>query len=82
MTYVHISSRVTAESPFRLHSVDGAPAPDGCEGTWQRYVITQGDNTIVGMRAGLRGEVSHLLEEYVERLNMRFARKRVKLLGR
>jgi hypothetical protein len=79
MTHVHVAPPPTEENClFQLHSVDGTPAPAGCEGTWQRYVITQGSNTIVGMRAGLRSEVSSVVADYVERLNLRFARQRVK----
>jgi len=78
MPYVHISSGHAAEAPFRLESVDEVSAPEGQNGVWQRYVITQGANTIVGMRAGLHSEVSLLLADYVERLNMRFAKQKAK----
>lgn len=67
-----------ADSPFRLESIVEVSAPEGQEGVWQRYVITQGANTIVGMRAGMRDEVSLLLAQYVERLNMRFAKQQKK----
>jgi hypothetical protein len=63
---------------FRLESVVEIAAPEGQDGIWQRYVITQGANTIVGMRAGMRDEVSVLLNQYVERLNMRFAKQQAK----
>ena len=64
-----------AEAPFRLESIDEIAAPQGQDGVWQRYVITQGANTIVGMRPGVLSEVSVLLEQQVERLNMRFAKQ-------
>jgi len=64
-----------AEAPFRLESIDEIAAPQGQDGVWQRYVITQGANTFVGMRPGLLSEVSVLLEQQVERLNMRFAKQ-------
>ncbi len=64
-----------AEAPFRLESIDEIAAPQGQHGVWQRYVITQGANTIVGMRPGVLSEVSVLLEQQVERLNMRFAKQ-------
>ena len=67
-----------ADSPFRLESIDEVPPPEGQEGVWQRYVITQGANTIVGMRAGLQSEVSVLLAQHVERLNLRFAKQQGK----
>jgi hypothetical protein len=66
------------ESPFRLESIDEIAPPEGQDGVWQRYVITQGANTIVGMRAGVHSEVSLLLAQYVERLNLRFAKQQAK----
>lgn len=65
----------TAEAPFRLESVDEISPPEGQDGVWQRYVIRQGANTIVGMRPGMLSEVSLLLEQQVERLNLRFAKQ-------
>lgn len=59
------------EVPFRLDSITLAKAPEGCEGVWHRYVITQGTNEITGMRAGSQAEVQRLVDEMIERLNMR-----------
>jgi len=56
MTYVRTVSRSGPEIPFQLTSVDETPAPDGCDGVWQRYVITQGANTIVGVRDSPPGQ--------------------------
>jgi hypothetical protein len=81
MPYVHISSSHAGEAPFRLESIDEVSAPEGQAGIWQRYVITQGANTIVGMRAGLHSEVSTVLAQYVERLNMRFAKQQIRAKG-
>lgn len=78
MTYAQISTVAILESPFRLDSLEAVPAPQGCEGTWQRYVITQGENRIVGMRAGTHSEVTVILTQYLERLNERFAKQRGK----
>ena len=64
-----------AEAPFRLESIDEIAPPEGQDGVWQRYVITQGANTIVGMRPGVLADVSLLLEQQVERLNLRFAKQ-------
>lgn len=64
-----------AEAPFRLESIDEIAAPEGHDGVWHRYVITQGTNTIVGMCPGVLDEVSLLLQQQVERLNMRFAKQ-------
>jgi hypothetical protein len=69
------------DTPFRLESLDEVDPPEGQEGVWHRYVITQGANTIVGMRAGLHSEVSVLLAQYVEQLNLRFAKQQSKLKG-
>jgi hypothetical protein len=68
----------SAETPFCLESIDEIPAPEGQDGVWQRYVITQGANTIVGMRAGVHSEVSAVLVQYVERLNSRFSKQQSK----
>jgi hypothetical protein len=56
-------------------SIDEIAPPEGHDGVWQRYVITQGANTIVGMRPGVLADVSLLLEQQVERLNLRFAKQ-------
>jgi hypothetical protein len=78
MPYAHISSGHSAQAPFQLESVDEVSAPEGQEGVWQRYVITQGANRIVGMRAGAHSEVSSLLTQHVERLNSRFAKQKAR----
>ena len=58
--------------PFHVDSIDPAPAPDGAEGLWHRYVIKQGPtNTITGIRSGTRAEVGMRLEAMVECLNER-----------
>lgn len=59
------------EVPFRLDSISPVPAPEGSDGVWHRYVITQGTNEITGMRAGTRDEVQRLVDEMIERLNQR-----------
>jgi hypothetical protein len=71
MTYVRIATRGSADIAYRLQSLDETPAPPGQDGIWQRYVITQGGNTIVGMRAGMRAEVSVTVAGFVDRLNAR-----------
>lgn len=78
MTYVHISSGHVSQAPFLLESLDEVAAPQGQQGVWQRYVITQGANRIVGMRAGMHNEVSLLLSEQVERLNTRNGKQKAK----
>lgn len=57
--------------PFKVDSIVQATAPAGSEGVWHSYVITQGTNTITGVRAGTRAEVQILLHDMVERLNER-----------
>jgi hypothetical protein len=78
MTYVRVATRGIAEAAFQLQSVDEAPAPPGEVGIWQRYVITQGVNTIVGTRSGLRAEVSLVAAGFVDRLNARFAKRQAR----
>jgi hypothetical protein len=65
--------------PFRLDSISDVPAPEGGEGVWQQYVIVQGANTIIGLRAGTRSEVTLQVEGMVERLNERFRKGKAPL---
>lgn len=65
--------------PFRLDSITEVSPPDGHEGSWYRYVIMQGSNTITGVRSGTRWEVSLTLESLVERLNERFKKRQPRL---
>jgi hypothetical protein len=74
MTFLRTIVRMTPDIPFQLTSVDETPAPAGCEGVWQRYVITQGANTIVGVRSGVHEEVNAIATDLVGRLNQRFAK--------
>ena len=59
------------ELPFKLESIAKAAAPGGADGVWYSYVISQGTNTIEGVRAGTHAEVTTLLHDMVERLNER-----------
>ena len=70
------------ELPIKVDSISRAPAPPGAEGVWHSYVISQGMNTITGMRAGTHAEVTTLLQDMIERLNDRRAgRKRPRSAG-
>jgi len=64
-------TETTVELPFKLDSIAEAAAPSGAAGMWYSYVISQGANTIEGVRAGTHAEVTILLQEMVERLNER-----------
>jgi hypothetical protein len=58
--------------PFELFRVEESPPPgDGVPGTWFRYTITQGPNTITGHRQGTRSAVKLALDEIVVALNER-----------
>jgi hypothetical protein len=57
--------------PFTVGSVSRTAAPKGAEGLWHSYVISQGANTIAGVRAGTQTEVTMQLNLMVERLNER-----------
>jgi hypothetical protein len=57
--------------PFTVSSVSRTAAPKGAEGLWHSYVISQGANTIAGVRAGTQTEVTMQLNLMVERLNER-----------
>jgi hypothetical protein len=65
------------ESQFQVESVLPVPTPEGSEGEWYRYVITQGgstDNAITGTRSGNLSEIHRQLAEMVERLNERLGK--------
>ena len=78
MTYPPKSSVDILQAPFRLDSLEDVPPPSGCEGTWYRYVIKQGDNVIVGLREGAHSEVSATVAASIDRLNLRFAKQQNK----
>ena len=69
-------TEVLLEVPFRLASISPVEAPAGCEGAWHRYVITQGENEITGLRAGSQSEVQRLVDGMIERLNGTHGRTR------
>jgi hypothetical protein len=73
-----LENHALLEVPFRVDLISEAPAPDGSSDVWQRYVISQGTNTINGLRPGARGEVASQLEAMVARLNERRMGKRPK----
>jgi hypothetical protein len=66
-------TETTLERPFKVDSISRAAAPTGQAGPWHSYVISQGTNTIAGIRAGTHSEVTMLLEVMVDRLNDRRA---------
>jgi hypothetical protein len=65
------AAEAVMELPFRVESVTAADAPDGSQGSWCRYVISQGSNHIAGLRAGTLNEVRMLVDEMVQHLNER-----------
>jgi hypothetical protein len=64
------------ELPFKVDSIARTAAPPGSEGVWHCYVISQGTNTITGVRAGTHAEITTQLQDMIERLNDRRAGKR------
>lgn len=66
------------EVPFVRSSVTPTAAPEGSEGPWHKYVISQGDNEITGLRAGTLNEVIQHVDELTERLNERRVGKQQK----
>ena len=70
------SSETFLELPFKVDSITRTTAPAGSEGVWHSYVISQGTNTITGMRAGTHAEVTAMLQDMIERLNDRRAGKK------
>jgi hypothetical protein len=79
MTKAHSPVHALLEIPFRVESIVQAAAPDGSDGIWHRYVISQGTNSITGLRAGTHAEVASLLDEMVDRLNERCGKQLAKL---
>ena len=69
---------LSVEQPFRISEVVRAPAPDGSNAVWHRYLISQGTNTITGLRAGRHEDVFLQVEAMVERLNLRRMGKKPK----
>ena len=63
--------------PFEIVSIRAVSAPPGTAGAnWHRYEINQGDNRIVGYRAGATGMVREAVQLIVAGLNMRRIHKR------
>jgi hypothetical protein len=61
---------------FVIASIKTTEPPAGSpKVTWYRYVITQGNNTILGQRPGTKKGVTEAVEEIVEQLNLRRAGK-------
>ncbi len=61
--------------PFKLKSIRKERSVAGAEGIdWHCYVITQGDNTIVGHRQGTTSSVTLAVEEILLHLNERRVR--------
>lgn len=71
MTKASSVTEAAVELPFKLESISKAIAPGGAAGVWHSYVISQGTNTIAGMRVGTQAEVTTSLHDMVERLNDR-----------
>jgi hypothetical protein len=64
------------ELPFKVDSISRTAAPPGAEGVWHCYIISQGTNTITGVRAGTHAEITTQLQDMIERLNDRRAGKK------
>ena len=63
--------------PFKIVSIHAVAAPPGTAGAnWHRYEISQGDNRIVGYRAGAGATVREAVELIVVGLNLRRTRRR------
>ena len=58
--------------PFRITELTKTDAPEADDQReWYRYVISQGDKPIVGMRQGSKRSVKAAIEEVVLRMNER-----------
>ena len=79
MTNLPNSTQGLLGQPFRLDSITEVPPPEGGEGIWHKYVITQGSNTITGLRSGTRWDVRVFVESMVGRFNERFEKRPARL---
>ena len=63
--------------PFEIVSIQAVAAPPGTAGAnWHRYEISQGDNRIVGYRAGAGSMVREAVRLIVAGLNRRRTHRR------
>lgn len=63
--------------PFEIVSIRAVSAPPGTAGAnWHRYEIGQGDNRIVGYKAGATSMVREAVQLIVAGLNMRRMHRR------
>ncbi len=76
MARAPLTTEAFLELPFKVDSISRTSAPDGAEGVWHCYVISQGTNTITGVRAGTHAEVTRLVDEMIARLNERRSGKK------
>ncbi len=68
----HLKTFPPKGDPFELTSILKTAAPIGTDGNnWHRYIITQGESTIVGHRRGTQRKVKLAIEEMVVQLNER-----------
>jgi hypothetical protein len=76
-TDIPISDEPKLPDPFEIVSIRAVAAPPGTAGAdWYRYEICQGDNRIVGYRAGEAGTVRAAVELIVVGLNLRRTHRR------
>lgn len=58
--------------PFKIIEVCKTEAPDGdSKGNWYRYVISQGNEPLIGVRKGSKKSVTEAANEVVTCLNQR-----------
>lgn len=70
-------AEVGLPDPYVVVSVRSVPAPAGTTGaSWHRYEISQGENRIVGYRAGDISDVTAAIDTIVQRLNERRRHRR------
>lgn len=60
------------DEPFALKSLARSEPPAGADSdNWHRYVITQGNNTIVGQLQGSRASAERAVKTIIDQLNER-----------
>jgi len=71
MQYRNTFNAFADETPYELASIAPASAPEGSEGTWFCYTITQGTKSMSGLRSGTAAEVQYFVHDMIEQLNER-----------